>query len=136
MREHEKTRRELNSITSRIIGAAIALHEVFGPGLLESVYSTCLARDLIEAGLDVATGYPIGLNYKDVHIACAFRADIVVNRCVLVELKAVEQVAPVHLRQLTTYLKLADYRVGLLLNFGAALLRDGGIHRRVNRFPD
>jgi GxxExxY protein len=87
MREHEKTRSELNSITSRIIGGAIALHEVFGPGLLESVYSTCLARDLTEAGLDVATDYPIGLNYKDVHIACAFRADIVVNRCVLVELR-------------------------------------------------
>ena len=135
MQKHEKTRDELNSITSQIIGDSIALHHRFGPGLLETVYLTCLARDLIEAGLDVVTDYPIGLNYKDVHIACAFRADMVVNGCVLVELKAVEQVAPVHLRQLTTYLKLADYRLGLLLNFGAAVLKDG-IYRRVNRFPD
>ena len=87
MQKHE-TRDELNLITSQIIGDSIALHHRFGPGLLETVYLTCLARDLIEAGLDVVTDCPIGLNYKDVHIACAFRVDMVVNGCVLVELKA------------------------------------------------
>jgi GxxExxY protein len=135
MQRLEKTAQELNAITSRIIGLAIALHETFGPGLLETVYVRCLARDLVAEGFDVAIDYPIGLTYKDVHIACAFRADLIVHHCVLVELKAVEQVAPVHLRQITTYLKLADFRVGLLLNFGAATLKDG-IYRRVNGFPD
>jgi GxxExxY protein len=135
MQRIARTAEELNQITSLIIRTAIALHGVFGPGLLETVYVSCLARDLVDAGLEVLTDHPIALQYKDLHVACAFRADIIVNRCVLVELKAVEQVAPVHLRQLSTYLKLADYRVGLLLNFGASTLKDG-IHRRVNRFPD
>jgi len=136
MQRQNKTREEPNSITERIIGTAIAFHKLYGPGLLESVYATCVSRDLTAAGLDVVTNYPIALTYKDVHIDCAFRADIIVNRCVLVELKAVDQIAPVHLRQIRTYLKLADYRVGLLLNFGVSILKDGGIHRVVNGFPD
>jgi GxxExxY protein len=134
MKQTETTAEGLNRITSRIIQIAIALHEALGPGLLESVYTTCLAGDLAEGGFDVLTYHPIPLVYKQLHIAHAFSADIIVNRCVLVELKAVEQVAPVHLRQLSTYLKLADYRLGLLLNFGAPLLKDG-IYRRVNGFP-
>jgi iron complex transport system substrate-binding protein len=136
MEIRNRTRVELISITSGIIGVAITIHQAFGPGLLESVYATCLARDLTDAGFDVETDYPIALTYKDVHIECAFRADIVVDRCVLVELKPLEQIAPVHLRQVTTYLRLADYRVALPLNFGVAVLKDGGIHRRVNQFPD
>ena len=131
----ETTAKGLNKITSQIIGRAIALHQYLGPGLLESVYVTCLAHDLSEAELDVLVDQPIALTYKAINMECAFRADIIANRSVLVEVKAVEQIAHVHLRQLTTYLKLADYRVGLLLNFGAASMKDG-IHRVVNGFPD
>jgi GxxExxY protein len=129
------TAEELNVITAAIIRAAIAVHRALGPGLLERAYATCLEFELSEAGLQVTPGIAIPLRYKDVEIPCAYRADLVINRCVLVEVKAVESVAAIHLRQVATYLKLGDYRVGLLLNFGTERMKDG-IRRVVNAFPE
>ena len=125
----------LNALTSRIIEAAIDIHRALGPGLLESAYLTCVARDLVDAGLRIQTQHPIPLRYKNVHVKCAYKADLVVEESVLVEVKAMEAFAPLHDRQLDTYLRLGNYRVGLLLNFGAEIMK-AGIRRRVNRFPD
>jgi GxxExxY protein len=125
----------LNKITSRIIDAAINIHRALGPGLLESAYLTCLTRDLVEAQLRIQTQHAIPLLYKSVKAECAYRADLVVEGSVLVEVKALETLAPIHSRQLDTYLRLGDYRVGLVLNFGAPTMK-AGIKRMVNRFPE
>lgn len=125
----------LNTITRTILAAAIAVHRALGPGLLESAYGACLAFELVENNLSVATDVRLPLRYKRVVLGCAYRADIVVNGCVLVEIKAIETVLAVHLQQTRTYLKLGDYRVGLLLNFGETTMKNG-IHRIANNFPD
>jgi GxxExxY protein len=129
------TAETLNALTSRIIEAAIDIHRVLGPGLFESAYLTCLVHDLVDANHRIQTQKAIPLRYKNVNLDCAYRADLVVEECVLVEVKAIEAFAPIHDRQLDTYLRLGNYRVGLLLNFGAETMR-AGIRRRVNRFPD
>jgi GxxExxY protein len=125
----------LNRLTSTIIACAISIHRALGPGLLESAYCACLSYDLVNAGLRAEQQKPLALVYRDLRIECAYRADIVVEDCVIVEVKALDALATIHRQQLYTYLRLADYRVGLLLNFGASTLRDG-IQRVVNNFPD
>jgi GxxExxY protein len=131
----EPTAEDLNRITSTILSSAIAIHRTFGPGLLESAYSGCLSHDLIDAGLKVERQKPLPLRYRGFHLECAYRADIVVEDLVLVEVKALDVLASIHRQQLYTYLRLGGYRVGLLLNFGASTMR-AGIERVVNRFPD
>ncbi len=130
----QRTAEELNKITSAIIKAAIAVHRALGPGLFEKVYLICLAHELRVAGLKIETERTIRLIYKEVIVSCAYKADLDVENCVLVEVKAVDAVAAIHLRQVSTYIRLANYRVGLLLNFGAAVMKNG-IHRVVNNFP-
>jgi len=125
----------LNRLTSQAIATAIDIHRVFGGGLLESAYLACLAHQLRADGLLIETQKPLALTYKGMRINCAYRADLVVEEAVLIEVKAVETLGAVHLRQLRTYLELADCRVGLLLNFGAPTMR-AGIRRIVHRFPD
>jgi GxxExxY protein len=125
----------LNEITSRIIAAAIEIHRTLGPGLLEGAYSACLAHELHERGMPFELQKVVPLVYKSVRLDAAYRADMIVDRAVLVEVKALDAVAPVHSRQLQTYLRLTDLRVGLLLNFGAPVMR-AGIKRIVNRFPE
>lgn len=125
----------LNATTSRIIEAAIGIHRALGPGLLESAYLTCLARDLAEARVPFETQQAIPLVYKGIRVECAYRADLVVNASVLVEVKAIEAVAPVHIQQVYTYLRLGNYPIGLLLNFGVKTMK-AGIKRVVNGFPD
>jgi GxxExxY protein len=129
------TAETLNAITSRIIDSAIAIHRALGPGLLESAYLKCLTRDLADAQLPFQTQHSIPLVYKGLSIDCAYRADLIVEGHVLVEVKAVETFAPIHSQQLYTYLRLGNYPVGLLLNFGAPMMKDG-IKRIVNHFPD
>jgi GxxExxY protein len=124
----------LNQITSKIIAAAIAVHRAFGPGLLEAAYIACLAYELQSMGLHVELEKRLPLVYGSVHMDCAFRADLVVDDLVVVEVKALDVLAPVHSRQVLTYLKVGDYRVGLLLNFGARTMKDG-VERIVYRFP-
>lgn len=124
----------LNQLTELIIAAAIVVHRTLGPGLLESAYIVCLRYELVASNLRVETEKPIPLVYKSVRLACAYKADLVVEDSVIVEVKAQECLAPLHAKQLLTYLKLYDRRVGLILNFGAQTMRDG-IKRVVNRFP-
>jgi GxxExxY protein len=125
----------LDQITRRIIGAAIEVHKVVGPGLLESAYEACLAFELRAMGLKVEVQRPLPVVYKDVKLDCGYRLDLVVEDAVIVEIKAVERLAPIHDAQLLSYLKLSHKRVGLLLNFHVRVLKDG-LKRIVNEFPD
>ena len=124
----------INDLTAKIIAAAIAIHRALGPGLLESAYLACLCYELHRAGLHFELQKPIPLIYRDVRIDCAYRADLIVEGHVIVEVKAVDALAPIHGRQLYTYLRLANCPVGLILNFGAATMK-AGIKRIANGFP-
>jgi GxxExxY protein len=125
----------LNQITGTILSAAIDVHRALGPGLFEKAYLTCLTRDLSDAHLRIDLQKAIPLVYRGVSIDCAYRADLVVEESVLVELKAIEVFAPIHEQQVRTYLRLGHYPVGLLLNFSAPTMK-AGIKRIVNDFPD
>lgn len=124
---------ELNDISHTIIGAAIEIHKSLGPGLLESVYVSALAYDLRLLGLHAPSQVPMPVIYKGVKLEIGFRIDMLVNDSVIVEVKSVENIAPVHYSQLLTYLRLADKRLGLLINFNTDILKNG-IHRVVNSF--
>ena len=125
---------DLDHVTGSIIHAAMRIHRELGSGLLESVYEAVLARALIQQGLHVERQKAMSFEWGGERFDEGFRADLVVERQVIVELKSVARLAPVHGKQLLTYLRLADLRVGLLLNFGAETLRDG-IQRIVNELP-
>ena len=116
---------ELNKITEAIIGAAIEIHRALGPGLLESAYVACLVYELRERGFIVLQEVPLPLIYKDVKLDCGYRLDLLVNDAVIVEVKSVESLAPIHEAQLLSYLKLADCKVGLLINFNVKMLKHG-----------
>lgn len=116
---------ENNSLTDAIIGAAITVHRVLGPGLLESVYEKCLALELTKSGLQITAQKEIPLTYKGLAFESGFRADLIIENKVLVELKSVEQILPVHTAQVLTYLKLSNLRTGLLINFNVPLLKNG-----------
>ncbi len=118
------------NLTRQIIGAAIEVHQHLGPGLLESAYESCLVHELTERGLTVQRQVNVPVRYKNASFDCDYRVDLVVNDRVVVELKAVETVHPIHEAQLMTYLRLSGKRVGLLINFNVRLLKDG-ITRRV-----
>ena len=118
-----------NRLTSQIIGAAIEVHRQLGPGLLESSYETCLAYEPEALGLTVERQKPVPIVYKDIHLEHGYRIDILVNQLVIVELKAVEAITAVHEAQMLSYLKFSGCKVGLLINFNVALLKDGGIRR-------
>ena len=120
-----------NQIAKVIVNTAFNIHDTMGPGLLESVYEKMLDFELREQGLFVEVQKPIPVYVGDEKLEVGFRADLVVNRKVLVEIKSVESIAPVHLKQLRTYLRLADKRLGLLINFNENLIKDG-LRRVVN----
>lgn len=120
-----------NDISYKIIGAAIELHRTLGPGLLESVYETALARDLIELGLNVESQKGLSFKYKELEFDRGYRLDLLVDQKVIVEIKSVETLAPVYFSQTLTYLKLSELRLALLINFNVPVLKDG-IHRLVN----
>jgi GxxExxY protein len=121
-----------NEIAKKIVDAAMAIHRRLGPGLFETVYEKTLAYELVKLGLDVKVQVPVPIHYDGMTFEDAFRADLIVEDKVIVELKSVETAQPVHKKQLLTYLRLADKRLGLLINFGSALLKDG-IFRIVNK---
>ncbi|HLP84662.1 MAG TPA: GxxExxY protein [Phycisphaerales bacterium] len=123
--EHER-----DPLTQRIIGAAIEVHKSLGPGLLEAVYEQCLAIELVHRGLNVLRQVNVPIVYREVTIDAAYRADMVVDDLVVLELKAVEVVLPVHEAQLLSYMRLLNKRVGLLLNFHVPVMTKG-IYRRV-----
>jgi GxxExxY protein len=124
-----------NEIARIIVDAAYKIHTTLGPGLLESVYEAILAYELEKRKLRVTRQQPVPVAYEAVKLDLGFRADLIVEDKVIVELKSVERTAPVHKKQLLTYLKVADKRLGLLINFGAPLIKQG-ITRIVNRLPE
>jgi len=121
---------ERDALTGEIVAGAIEVHKALGPGLLESIYEECLAYELSDRGLHVIRQVPLPVVYKGRTMACAFRLDLLVNDLVILEIKAIERVLPVHEAQLLSYMKLANKRRGLILNFHTPLLKDG-ITRRV-----
>ena len=123
---------DCNQLTHDIIGGVIEVHRRFGPGLLESTYSTCLRIELEARGHTVSVRVPVALEYRGVRIDAAYWIDMLVDDRVILELKAVEALAPVHTAQMLTYLRLTGRVVGLLINFNVAVAKDG-IKRIVNR---
>ncbi|HSK20133.1 MAG TPA: GxxExxY protein [Longimicrobiales bacterium] len=116
---------DINDVTRSIIGAAIEVHRELGPGLLESSYESCLVWDLAQRGLTVERQKAVPLVYRGVQMDCGYRLDLLVNDCVIVELKAVERIEGIHTATVMTYLKLTRCPVALLINFNVPLLRDG-----------
>jgi len=124
-----------NEIAKIIVDAAYQIHVRLGPGLLESVYETVLSYELKKRRLNVMRQVPVPVIYDDLEFEEGFRADLIVEGCVIIELKSVESIQPVHKKQLLTYLRLTDRRLGLLINFGDALIKDG-ISRIANGLSD
>ena len=127
--------KELDEITGFIVDAAVKLHIELGPGLLETVYEVILARVLERAGIFVERQKPVRFDYDGLRFEEGFRIDLLVERKVVVELKSVEKLGPVHGKQVLSYLRLMQLPVGLLINFGAATLKEG-LHRIVNQLPN
>lgn len=125
---------ELNQMTSQIIEAAIEVHRVLGPGLLESTYEACLIYELLQRGHFVEQQKPLPVVYKSVQLDIGYRVDLLVDHLVIVELKTVDQLLPIHEAQLLSYLKLSGMAVGLIINFNVMMLKQG-IRRLVNNFP-
>jgi len=124
-----------NEVAREIVDAAFKVHTTLGPGLMESVYQAVLSHELRQRGLRVQCEVPVAIRYDNLRFDVGFRADLIVNNIVIVELKSVENTAAVHKKQVLTYARLADLRLGLLINFGAARIKDG-ITRLVNGLPD
>jgi len=114
-----------NQISKIVVDAAFAVHKSLGPGLLESAYEACLAHELLKRGLSIETQKGLPLVYQEVNLEVGYRADIVVEKKFIVEVKSVDALNAVHLAQLLTYLKLSDCKLGLLVNFNVALIKDG-----------
>jgi GxxExxY protein len=112
-------------LTERVIGLAIDVHRQLGPGLLESAYEECLAYELRQAGVRHRRQVPLPVVYKDVRLDCGYRLDLLIAEHVIVEIKAIERVLPIHEAQILTYLRLSGHEVGLLLNFNSIVLKDG-----------
>ena len=125
----------INNITDKIISAAIAVHRELGPGLLESAYEACLVYELVQRGLSIEQQKTLPVIYRDVRVDCGYRIDLFIEKQVIVELKAVEKLEPIHKAQLLSYLKLSGCKVGLLINFNVKILKDG-IHRIVNELDE
>ena len=116
---------EINKLSNKISGCAIEVHKNLGPGLLESVYQQCLDYELSKTQIDFVLEQQIPVKHKEVNIDCGFRADIIVENSIVLELKAVEKLLPIHDAQLMTYLKITGIKLGLIMNFNVRLLKDG-----------
>ena len=126
--------KNFNELTEAIIGAAMEVHRALGPGLLESIYEMCLCRELSIRGIPFERQVLIPVEYKGVKLDCGYRADIVVDGTILLEIKAIDSLLPIHDAQLVSYLKLGGWKIGLLINFNVELLKNGlrrGVFRLV-----
>jgi GxxExxY protein len=119
------TQQENDRLTERVISFAIEVHRQLGPGLLESAYEECLCYELQQSGLEFRRQVPLPIVYKSVRLDCGYRIDVVVEQRVILELKTVDRLMPIHEAQMLTYLKLSGLHTGLLLNFNSAVLKDG-----------
>jgi GxxExxY protein len=127
--------KNLNEITQKILAAAISVHRELGPGLMESAYEACMAYELADKNLKFERQKALPIIYRGVQLDCGYRIDLIVEEEIVVELKAVERLEPIHEAQLLSYLKLSGCEVGLLINFNVKVLKQG-IRRLVNRFKD
>jgi GxxExxY protein len=125
----------LGSVTSEVIGAAIAVHRALGPGLLESAYEACLAYELSQRCTSFELQVPVPIQYGNVRLDCGYRIDMLVSARIVVELKAVDKLTKVHEAQLLTYMRLLNAPVGLLINFNVKMLKDGIVRRVLTRTP-
>ena len=125
------TERQENDISGKIIGAAIEVHKKLGPGLLESAYEECLCCEMQLRGIEFKRQVPLSLNYKGIVLDCGYRLDLLVEDKVIVELKSIEGLEPIHEAQMLTYLKLRNAWLGLIINFNVIMLKDG-VRRLVN----
>jgi len=116
---------ETNEITEKIIGCAIEVHKKLGPGLLESAYEECLSFELKKAGLTITRQQPTPVIYKEIKLDCGYRIDILVENAIVIELKTVDEFNPVHIAQILTYMKFANKKTGLLINFNVTTLKNG-----------
>ncbi|MGV8018860.1 MAG: GxxExxY protein [Ignavibacteria bacterium] len=116
---------DINIITGGIIGAAIEVHKVLGPGLLESAYEECLSKELVDSGFFIERQKPVPVIYKDIKLDFGYRLDLLVNKTVIVDIKSIDGILPVHEAQILTYMKFAEIRVGLLINFNVTKLTNG-----------
>jgi len=126
---------DIEEVASLIVDAAIKVHRALGPGLLESAYQKCLTYELNKRGLHVDCEVPLPVHYEEIEIDVGYRVDMIVENCIVIENKTVEQLAPIHEAQLLTYLKLGDYNLGFLLNWNSTLIKHG-IKRIVNNLPE
>jgi GxxExxY protein len=115
----------INQVTKKIIGCALEVHKILGPGLLESAYEECLTHELSNQGLIVERQLPVPVVFKNIRLECGYRIDLLVEKSVIIELKSIDEFAPVHEAQILTYMKLANKEIGLLINFNVNLLKDG-----------
>ena len=132
-KQEEKTRERLNEISGKIIECSINVHKELGPGMLEGAYEVCLMHELLRAGLKTKSQVTLPIVYQGIRLDAGYRIDLLVEDSVIVELKAIERLLPVHEAQLLSYLRMSDLRLGLLINFNVRLLRDG-VRRVVNKF--
>ena len=116
---------EFDELSGRVIGCALEVHRTLGPGLLESAYERCLAYELSLADIPFKVQHPLPIDYKDIKLDCGYRIDLLVDDQIIVELKSVESLLPIHKAQLMTYMKLARIKIGLLMNFNVRYLRHG-----------
>ncbi len=116
---------EFEMLSNKIIGCAIEVHKILGPGLLESAYRDCLCYELKEKGLEFVTEKPVPIIYKGIKLDCGYRIDVLVENEIIIELKSIEGILPVHEAQILTYLKFAGKKVGLLINFNVTMLKHG-----------
>lgn len=127
---------EIEIVASVIVDAAIQVHRIAGPGMLESTYETMLQYELVERGLSVKRQMYVDMRYKGMLIERAFCVDLFVDECIIVEVKSVEKLAPVHIRQLLTYQRMTNTNLGFLINFGQTTLKEGGIKRVMNGYAE
>ena len=122
---HQEVGKELDALARQVVDAAFTVHKTLGPGLLESAYEVCLGIELNRRGINFESQLPLSIVYEDITVESAFRLDILVEDRLIVELKAVERLLPIHEAQLLTYLRLSQRRLGLLINFNTPLIKDG-----------
>ena len=119
------THKKFTDLSHRVIGSAIEVHRHLGPGLLESTYQQCLARELHLSGIPFKLEYPLPVEYKGLHLDCGYRIDVLIEDAIILELKSVAQLKPIHEAQLLTYMKLTHIKQGFLINFNVEVLKNG-----------
>jgi GxxExxY protein len=116
---------EFDELSNRVIGCALEVHRNLGPGLLESTYEQCLAHELRINNIPFTLQYPLPVTYKGIRLDCGYRVDLLVDNSIIVELKSIDKILPIHEAQLLTYMKLSDISIGLLMNFNVKYIKDG-----------